>query len=147
MTKSSGEMGEPWGVPTVTGANVLDEPWKRRRHCLPVRKLPIHEVMYLWAPLALRADVSWGGSTLSKPPLVSRKREEDLRPVRWKTRTSWEREAVASKVDRPESDLVWLGWIRPRDLARRARREATIFSSILDTVSGRAMALKEAGLS
>src|ERR1700761_6225867 len=147
MTKSSGEMGEPWGVPTDTGAKVLGEPWKRRRHCLLVRKLPIQEVRYLWAPFALRAEVSWEGSTLSKPPFMSRKSEEDLRPRRWKTRTSWVREAVASKVERPASDPVWLGWMRPRDLARRARREATILSRTFDTVLRETMALKEAGLS
>src|ERR1700743_2775231 len=147
MTKSRGEMGEPWGVPTATGAKVLGEPWKRRRHCLLVRKLPIQEVRYLWAPLALRAEVSCEGSTLSKPPLMSRKREEDLRPRRWKTRTSWEREAVASKVERPASHPVWVGWISPRDLARKARREATILSRIFDTVSRRTLTLNEAGLS
>ena len=147
MTKSSREMGEPWGVPTDTGAKVLGEPWKRRQHCLLVSKLPIQEVRYLWAPLALGDDVSWAGSMLSKPPLMSRKRKEDLRPKRWKTRTSWEREAVALKVDKPAREPVWLGWMRPRDLAKRARREATILSRTLDTVSRRTMTLKEAGLS
>ena len=125
----------------------MGEPWNRRRHCLPERKLPIHAIKYLWAPLALRNDVSWAGSTLSKPPLISRKSEEVLRPRRWKRRTSWEREAVTSKVDRPASEPVWLGWIMPSDLARRARREATILSRILETVSRRTMTLKEAGLS
>jgi len=26
MTNSSGDTGEPWGVPTETGANILGEP-------------------------------------------------------------------------------------------------------------------------
>ena len=125
----------------------MGEPWKRRWHCLPERKLPIHEVKYLWAPLALRNEVSWAGSTLSKPHLMSRKREEVLRPRHWKRRSSWEREAVASKVDKPAREPVWLGWIMPSDLAKRARREATILSRILETVSRKTMTLKEAGLS
>ena len=82
MTKSSGEMGKPWGVPTATGAKVLGEPWNNRRHCLLVRKLPIDGVMYLWTPLALREDVNWVGLTLSKPSFMSRNREEALRPRR-----------------------------------------------------------------
>jgi len=51
-------MGVPWGVPTATGKNVLGDPWKRSLHMRLVRKLPTHAVRYLWAPLALSAEVS-----------------------------------------------------------------------------------------
>ena len=88
MTNNNGEMGEPCGVPTATGENLFRELWKRRRHLRLVRKLPTHEMMYVWVPLALGAEVSWAESTLSKPPLMSRKREETLRSSRWNRRTS-----------------------------------------------------------
>ena len=100
-------MGEPWGVPTATGTNTFGDPWKRSRHFRLERKLLTHETMYLCTPLALRAAVSWDGSTLSKPPLTSRKREETFRSRRWKRRTSWERVAVVSKVERPGREPVW----------------------------------------
>ena len=101
--------------------------------------------MYLCAPLALSAAVRWDGSTLSKPPLMSRKREETLRSSRWKRRTSWASVAGASKVDRPGREPVWWGWRRPQDLARRERREVVTLSTILERVSRRTMTLKEAG--
>jgi len=65
-------MGEPWGVSTATGENILGDPWKRSLQMWLVRKLPTDAVRYLWAPLAHSADVSWPGWTLSKPPLMSR---------------------------------------------------------------------------
>jgi len=104
MTKRRGEMGEPWGVPTATGENTLGEPWKSSLHMQLVRKLPTHATGYLWAPLARSADVSWPGSTLSNPPLMSRKREETLDPSLWRSRTLWARVEVASKVERPGRD-------------------------------------------
>ena len=106
MTNNSGEMGEPCGVPTATGENLFGEPWKRRQHFRLVRKLPTHETMYLWVPLALSAEVSWAGSKLLKPPLMSRKREETLRSSHWKRRTLWASVAVASKVERPGREPV-----------------------------------------
>jgi len=71
-------MGERWGVPTATGENILREPWKSSLHMRLVRKLPTHAQRYLWAPLAQSADVSWPTSTLFKPPLMSRKRDQTL---------------------------------------------------------------------
>jgi len=78
ITKRRGEMGEPWGVPTATSEKILGEPWKSSLHMRLVRKLPTHAVRFLWAPLARSADVSWPGLTVSKPPLMSRKRDETL---------------------------------------------------------------------
>ena len=75
-------MGEPCGVPTATGADNFGDPWKRSPHFRLVRKLLTKATTYLCTPLALRAAVSWDGSTLSKPPLTSRKSEETLRSRR-----------------------------------------------------------------
>jgi len=36
--KSRGEMGDPWGVPTETGEEMLGEPWKTRVQVLSERK-------------------------------------------------------------------------------------------------------------
>ena len=38
MRKSRGDMGEPFGVPSETGAEVLGEPWKTKVHALSERK-------------------------------------------------------------------------------------------------------------
>jgi len=107
MTKRSGEMGEPWGVPTETGENNLGEAWNSSRHMRLVRKLPTHAVRYLWAPFPRSADVSWPGSTLSNPPFMSRKIDETLEPTLWRRPTSWVRVNMASKVERPGRDPVW----------------------------------------
>jgi len=147
MTKRSGEMGEPWGVPTATGENILGDPGKRSLHMRLVRKQPTHAMRYLWAPLARSADMSWPGSTLSKPPLMSRNKDETLDPSLWRRRISCVRVDVASKVERPRRDPVWWGCSRPTCLARRERREAVTHSSILERVSSKTMTLKEAGVS
>ena len=38
MRKRRGDRGEPWGVPTETGADTSGAPWKTRAHLLLVRK-------------------------------------------------------------------------------------------------------------
>ena len=38
IRKRRGHSGEPWGVPTETGADMPGAPWKTRVHLLPVRK-------------------------------------------------------------------------------------------------------------
>ena len=38
MRKRSGDIGEPWGLPTETGADTPGAPWKTSVHFLPVRK-------------------------------------------------------------------------------------------------------------
>lgn len=38
MRKGKGEIGEPWGVPTETGAGVLGEPWKTSVQVLTAKK-------------------------------------------------------------------------------------------------------------
>jgi len=84
-------------------------------------------------------------STLSKPPLISRKSEETLRPGRWSVQTVSVRAEQASNKDREGSDPHWLRWRRPVNLAIGARHEATILSKILETVWRRKIILKEAG--
>ena len=111
------------------------------------KKLPTHAVRYLWAPLALSAELSWPGSTLSKPPLISKNRDETLDPSLWRRRTSCARVAVASKVERPGREPVWWGYSSPICLARRERREVVTCSSILERVSSKTLTLKEAGVS
>ena len=76
-----GDGGTLWGTHGIWRI-FFGEPWKRRRHFGLVRKLLTHETTYLCAPLPLSAAVSWDRSTLSKPPLMSRKREETLRSSR-----------------------------------------------------------------
>src|ERR1700712_5963287 len=100
MTKSNGEMGEPWGVPARTATKESGAPWKRRRHVLSVRKGRTQEVMYLGACLRESMPAKVGSSTLSKPPLISRKRVEAASLALWAALTSWWRVATASKVHR-----------------------------------------------
>ena len=38
MTNSRGEIGEPWGTPTETGANVWGDSWNVRRQVQSLRK-------------------------------------------------------------------------------------------------------------
>jgi len=45
MTNSRGEIGEPCGVPTWTGENVLGDPWNNKRQVLRERKEPIQDTM------------------------------------------------------------------------------------------------------
>ena len=45
MRKSRGEIGEPWGVPTETGAGVFGDPWKTRVQVLAARKKEIQSTM------------------------------------------------------------------------------------------------------
>jgi len=80
MTNNNGETREPWGVPTETGENVLGEPWKSRWHDHWDRKDGIHTTRYPGVPFEERKDVRIEESTSSKPPLMSRKREETLSP-------------------------------------------------------------------
>ena len=74
MRKRSGHSGEPWGVPTQTGAEMSGAPWKTSVHFLPVRKEETQSTMYEGMFLESRRDRSLDALTLSKPAFVSRKR-------------------------------------------------------------------------
>jgi len=83
--------------------------------------------------------------TLSKPPLMSRKRVVPLRLAIWRVLILWVRVGQALKVDRParEPDL----W-DVRRLTTRATHESLLViirSSILEKVWRRTMTLKEEG--
>src|ERR1700712_5327974 len=88
MTNSSGDMGEPWGVPVRKSANASGAPWKSRRQVLSVRKDRTQETMYLGACLRESMPAKVGASTLSKPPLISRKRVEAASLALWAALTS-----------------------------------------------------------
>ena len=77
-TNRRGDMGDPWGVPTATFLKEFGAPWKRRRHDLSVRKVLIYAIIYGESPFSLSIPVRRAGLTLSKPPLMSKKREEAL---------------------------------------------------------------------
>ena len=100
-------MGEPWGVPTETGENVLGEPWKRRRHDRWDKKDRIHATRYPGVPFEERNDVKIEESTLSKPPLISRERQEALSPGHWRVRTVSTRERQASNEDKAGNEPHW----------------------------------------
>ena len=81
-----------------------------------------------------RKEVKMEVSTLSKPPLISRKREEALSPGHWRVLTVSTKERQASKEDKAGREPHWLRWISPRVLASSARRYATTHSRILEMV-------------
>jgi len=101
MTNNSGETGEPWGVPTETGANILGEPWYRRRHVLSDRKDLVHDTKYGLTPLALSMPQREEVLTLSKPLLMSRTSVETFLWAIWSERTSCVKVVIASEPERP----------------------------------------------
>src|SRR5205807_2237352 len=116
-----------------------------RRHCLLNRKDRTHESKSVGMPLERRRAVREAAEILSKPPLMSRKREDTLVLGRWYDLTSCTREAEASKVLSPAREPHWLVWRRPTVLARSERRVATMRSRIFETVSRRTIMRKDAG--
>ena len=73
-------------------------------------------------------------STLSKPPLMSRNSEETSWAERCNVWTVSMRAAQASKEESEGREPHWLRWRRPTYLATGEKREATIFSKILEMV-------------
>ena len=109
MRKRRGDSGEPWGVPTETGAGVLGAPWKTRVHFLPLRKEETQSTMYEGMFLESRRDRSLVALTLSKQAFMSRKRVDTFRRGRGRVPTSWVRVATASEVLRPGREPQWFG--------------------------------------
>jgi len=101
MTNKRGETGEPCGMPTDTGDKTFRDPWKRRRHDLPVRKERVQDTRYGLTPFALSMPQSVEGLTLSKPPLISRNRVEIFLLSICRVLTSCERVVQASATDKP----------------------------------------------
>ena len=79
MRKRRGDSGEPWGVPTETGADMPGAPWKTSVHFLPVRKEETQSTMYEGMFLESRRARSLDALTLSKPAFMSRKRVETFK--------------------------------------------------------------------
>ena len=73
-------------------------------------------------------------STFSKPLLISRNCDETLRAGRCKVQTVSVRAAHASNEESEGREPHWLRWRRPTYLAMVERREAIIFSRILEMV-------------
>ena len=86
-------------------------------------------------------------STLSKPPVMSRKSDETLRAGRCSVRTVSVRAVHASKEESEGRVLHWLRWRRPTYLAMAERREATILSRIFEILWRRTMLRNDAGKS
>jgi len=78
MTNRWGEMGDPSGTPTETGAKERGDPWNVRRQVRSLRKEPTHWTKYGLTPFLRRRERREGDSTLSKPPFTLRKRVETL---------------------------------------------------------------------
>ena len=92
-----------------------------------------------------RMEQSKAGSTLWKPPFMSRKREETFSPGLWSVFTVCDSVVTASKVLRPGREPVCPIERRPDALDISDSLDAIILSRIFDTVWRRTMTLNEAG--
>ena len=147
MRKKSGDMREPWGVPTSTGAFVPGAPWKTRLQERSERKEVAQSTIYEGMFFPRRRDLSLEALTLSKPALMSRKRIETAHRGHWRMRTSWIRVAQASEVLSPGREPHWLEWRRPALRASSETLTVMTLSSILEMVLRRTIMLKDAGVS
>jgi len=107
MMNSSGETGEPCGVPTESGAKIFGEPWYRSRHVVPDRKDLVEETRYRLTAFSLSMRQRADGFTLSKPPFLSRKSVETFILAIWRVLISCVRVHVVSEADRPAKDPHW----------------------------------------
>ena len=140
-------MGEPWGVPTSTGAFVPGAPWKTRVHECSERKNVTQSTIYERMFFARRRALSLNALTLSKPALMSRKRVDTAHLGHWRVRTLWIRVAHASEVLSLGREPHWLGWRSLAVWAREGSLMVMTLSSILEMVLRRTIILKEAGVS
>jgi len=101
------------------------------------------ETRYRGIAPSLRMRARVGLSTLSKPALMSRNREDTFRRGLCRVFTSFMRVRQVSYVLSPEREPLWLGWIRPLDWAARRRPVATILSRIVETIRRRTIILNE----
>jgi len=86
-----------------------------------------------------------GVSTLSKPALMSKNREDTFRLDLCRVFTSFITVRQESYVLSQLRERHWLGWIRPLEKASRRRRAAIIVSRIFESVRRRTMILNEEG--
>jgi len=98
---------------TKTGAWRLRGPWKNRVQDLSDRKDETQSTMNESVCLAKRAALRVEVLTLSKPALMSRKREETLSLILWRVLTLWAREGQVSRVLSARREPHWFVWSRP----------------------------------
>lgn len=77
---------------------------------------------------------------------MSKNAVEANNPDRWIMSTSCDSRAVASDVDEHGSEPVWWWEMRPRGRTSATRRDWTVRSISLDSVSRRTMTLKLRGV-
>lgn len=147
IRKKMGEMGEPWGVPTSTGALMPRGPWKTRVQERSERKDMTQSTMYERMFFATRRALSLNALTLWKPALMLRKRVDTSHLRHWRVQTLWIKVAHGSEMLSRGRVPHWLGW---RGLGVRALEESLkvmTLSSILEIVVRRTMIRKEEGIS
>jgi len=145
MTNRSGETGEPWGMPTATGANTLGDPSYKSRHVLQDRKDLVQDTRYGLTPLALSMPQRVEGLTLSKLPFMLRKSVETFLPAIRRVFTSGVRGVTASEAERPASEPHWWGLRRPVARATKESLKFIILSRIFEKVWSRTMTRKDEG--
>jgi len=145
MTNKGGETGDPGVVPTHTGANTLGDPCYRSRQDLPDREDLVQDTRYGLRPLALSMPQRVVRLTLSKPPFMSRNREETFLPAIWRGFTSWVWVVTESEAERPASEPYWWGLRRPVALTMQESLEFIILSRIFEKVWSRNMTRKDEG--
>jgi len=138
-------MGDPGGVPTETGEDMLGQPWNTRVQVLSERKEDTQSTMLEGTreakSLALRVEAL----TLSKPALMSRNRVETSSLGLWRVFISCMRVRKASEELSPGKEPHWFGWRRPFDLAMADSLTVITRSRIVEIVLSRTMMRKEAG--
>jgi len=143
--KRSGEIGDPWGVPTETGEESLREPWTNSVQVLSDRKEDTQSTIYEGrreaSSLALRVEAL----KLSKLALMSKKRVETSSLALWRVFISGVRARQASEELSPSREPHWVGWRSPLDLAMADSLTVITRSRILGMVLRRTMIQTEAG--
>jgi len=137
--------GEPWGVPTETGANTLGDPWYRSRNDLPDRKELDQDTTYGLTPLALSMPQRLAGLTLSKPPFMSTNSVETFLPAIWGVFIWLVRVVTASKAERPANEPRWCGLRRLVAQDTQESLKFIILSRIFENVWSKTTTRKEEG--
>ena len=96
MRNRSGEIGKPWGAPTLTGAGVAGAPWKTKVQLRSPRNGETYETRYGGIPPSLRIRASVVLSRFSNPALMSRNKDEIFRCDLCRVLMSLERVRLAS---------------------------------------------------
>jgi hypothetical protein len=81
MTERTGEIGDPWGVPTSESIGSESAPLNLRRTLLSARKDSHHLTISGAKPKSLISCTSLGRLTLSKKPEMSKRHNPALSPA------------------------------------------------------------------